>query len=271
VPPAAAGEVSKAECVALHEEAQISRREGRLLAARLALRLCSAASCPGAVRADCVGWLEQVGRSLPSVVVSARARGEDLTDVKVFIDGQPAAERLTGAALEIDPGEHRFRFESPGWPAVERTVLISEGVQDRAIDVDFAPVLAAAAPAPPAASPAPVPLARRLDRFDYGAAAVGLAGLGAAGFFAGWALVQRNQMLESCAPFCSADQTSSVRTKTVIADVALGAAALSFLIAYLHVTFWGPPPTADAARAPSLSLGVGAASGGARLSLGGRF
>ena len=75
-----------------------------MLASRAALRICSGAACPSAIRADCVDWLDQVSHSLPSVVVTARARGADVLAVKVFIDGKLAAEQLTGFALEIDPG-----------------------------------------------------------------------------------------------------------------------------------------------------------------------
>ena len=50
----------KAECLSRYEEAQVARRERRLLASRAALRICSGAACPSAIRADCVDWLDQV-------------------------------------------------------------------------------------------------------------------------------------------------------------------------------------------------------------------
>ena len=115
------------------------RQERRLIEARGLLRVCSGASCPAAIRADCVEWLDQLGRSLPTVVVTARAKGVDLANVRVFIDGKLITERLSGATLEVDPGQHQFRFEAPPWPTVERNVLVSEGVKDRSIDVVFAP------------------------------------------------------------------------------------------------------------------------------------
>ena len=90
--PRPMGDVSKADCLTRHEEAQVARRERRLLDTRTALRICSGASCPAAIRADCVDWLDQVAHSLPSVVVTARARGADILAVKVFIDGKLATE-----------------------------------------------------------------------------------------------------------------------------------------------------------------------------------
>ena len=88
----------KAECLSRYEEAQVARRERRLLASRAALRICSGAACPSAIRADCVDWLDQVSHSLPSVVVTARARGADVLAVKVFIDGKLAAETADRAS-----------------------------------------------------------------------------------------------------------------------------------------------------------------------------
>jgi hypothetical protein len=263
-------EAAKRECLARHEEAQIARRDRRMIDARAALRLCSAAACPGAIRADCLEWLDQVARSLPSVVVSARARGQDLSAVKVLVDGKLAAERLNGAALELDPGEHRFRFEAAPWPPVERTILVSEGVQNRPVDVEFAPPLPA--PSPPAAAAAtgkplapPPPPERHLRRFDYVAGGVGVAALATAGYFAGWGILQRSDLLQSCAPFCSSDQKNSVRTKLVIADVALGIAAVSFVVVYFHVTRAGEP------AASRVSLSLDARPEGAGLTMRGRF
>src|SRR5262245_2210006 len=64
-------ELSKAECLERYEGAQVARRERRLLDSRAALRVCSGAACPSAIRADCVDWLDQVSHSIPSVVVTA--------------------------------------------------------------------------------------------------------------------------------------------------------------------------------------------------------
>src|SRR6187402_3583264 len=82
----AAADPAKAECFARHEEAQVARRQGHLLEARAWLRQCSSATCIGIVRADCIEWLAEVERAIPSVVITARARGADLVDVKVIID-----------------------------------------------------------------------------------------------------------------------------------------------------------------------------------------
>ena len=231
-PSASDGDVSKADCLSRHEEAQVARRERRLLDTRTALRICSGASCPAAIRADCVDWLEQVAHSLPSVVVTARARGADVLAVKVFVDGKLATERLSGFALEIDPGLHKFRFESPPWPVIEREVLASEGVKDRPIDVEFAPPLPTAAELA-VRSEAPKPF--RLERSDYVFGGIALAGIATLAYFGGTAIYDANQLENSCMSFCKNDEVNAVRTKLIVADIGMGVAILSLVIGmYLH-------------------------------------
>ncbi len=221
----------KAECLSRYEEAQVARGERRLLASRAALRICSGAACPSAIRADCVDWLDQVSHSLPSVVVTARARGADVVAVKVFIDGTLAAERLTGFSLEIDPGCTSFRFESPPWLVIEREVLASEGVKDRHIDVEFAPPLPTAAQLAARAEPQPF----RLERSDYVFGGIALAGFVTLGYFGGTGLYDAHQYETTCKPYCSAADVDSVRSRLVIADIGLAVGVVALAVGlYLH-------------------------------------
>jgi len=242
---AAQDEGAKLECLQRHEDAQIARRGGQLLAARAALLACSREVCPDAVRADCVEWLDDVNRSVPSVVIAARDRGADITDVKVFLDGELVATRLSGSAVEADPGEHHFRFVAARGPVVERMVVMSEGVRNRPIDVEFAPP---PAPAPSVAAPARPPPPwfeshpfERSDRL-FGAAA--LAGAATAAAFGIWALVERGDA--SCAPFCTDAEVRPIRTKLVIADVGLGVAVAALAVGtYRYLTRSPRPPRTD--------------------------
>jgi hypothetical protein len=224
-------EPSKAECLSHYEGAQVARRERRLLDARASLRVCSGASCPAAVRADCVDWLDQLAHSIPSVAVTARARGADIWSVKVFIDGKLATEKLSGFALEIDPGLHKFRFEAPPWPPIERDVLASEGVKDRHIDLEFAPP-------PPAASlaaqPEP-PKPFRLERSDYVFGGIALAGFASLAYFGGTALYDANELRTTCKTFCQHDDVEAVRTKLILADIGLAVGIVALAVGlYLH-------------------------------------
>lgn len=230
--PAESADVAKAECVANYEHAQVARQERRLMAARASLRVCSGVACPSAIRADCVDWLEQVARSMPSVVVTARARGADVMAVKVFIDGKLATETLSGFALEIDPGLHTFRFESPPWPAIEREVLANEGVKERPIEVEFAP------PLPDATrlvANADEPRPFRLERSDYVFGGIAVAGVATLATFGGTGLYDAHHLKQTCMSYCAPDDVDAVRTKLVVADVGLAVAVISLAVGlYLH-------------------------------------
>lgn len=260
---AAQDEGAKLECLHRHEDAQVARRGGHLLAARAALLACSREICPDAVRGDCVQWLDDVNRSVPSVVIAARDRGADVTDIQVFLDGELVATRLTGSAVEADPGEHHLRFVSGRGPIVERTVLMSEGVRNRPIDVEFAPPPAPAVSVSALAAPPPPWFASHpFERSDRLLGAVSLAGAATAAAFGIWALVERNDA--SCAPFCTDAEVRPIRTKLVIADVGLGVAVAALAVGtYRYLTRPPRPPSTDVQL-------VAGASGGAVL-VGGQF
>ncbi len=96
---------TRAECVSASEDAQLMRIKGQLRAARANLLVCSQDDCPKIVKQDCTGWLDEVDRAIPTVVLGARdARGQDLTDVHVAMDGTSLALRLDGKAIPVDPG-----------------------------------------------------------------------------------------------------------------------------------------------------------------------
>jgi hypothetical protein len=260
-PAPVAAEVSKLACLQRHEDAQLARKQGQLLAARSALLACSRAACPDAVRADCVDWLEEVNHSIPSVVVTARDRGVDVIDVKVFMDGELMAARLTGGALEADPGEHHFRFESARGPVVERTVLLGEGVRNRPIDLEFAPPPAVAMPAPaPLLSPPSPPWSfanHPLKRSDFILGGVALAGFATAAALGIWALHERSALEGSCGPFCTDAEVSPLRTKLVIADVALGTAVVALAVgAYRYFTRAPASPPTDVKMIVGASRGT---------------
>jgi len=146
---ASAADPTKQECVSANDSAQDLRRAGRLREARERLALCLSASCPGPVREDCAQRLDEVDRAMPSVVFEAKdAARNDLSAVRVTIDGQPLTEKLEGAAVAVDPGPHRFVFEAEGLPKTEKALVLHEGEKGRRERI----VLAAAQPAPPRAT-----------------------------------------------------------------------------------------------------------------------
>ena len=140
----AAADPTKQECIAANESAQGLRRAGNLREARARLAVCVAASCPAVVREDCAQRLDEVEKAAASIVFVAKdASGNDLSAVKVSVDGSPFADRLDGTALSVDLGEHTFRFELDGLPTIEKKLVIREGEKDRRERVTFvAPAVA---------------------------------------------------------------------------------------------------------------------------------
>ena len=131
-PHARAADPTKQECINANERSGPLRQSGKLRDARASLLRCSAASCPGVVRDDCVAGATRLEQAIPTIVFVAHdAAGNEISAVKVTIDGQPFAEKLDGAALESDPGEHVFAFTSGAGPAVEKRLILHEGEKNR--------------------------------------------------------------------------------------------------------------------------------------------
>ena len=150
---AVAAKPKTAECLAASEASFKSASAHQLRSERSQLLVCAAASCPGDIQKECLRRVEEVNRAIPSIIFVARdGDGNDLSAVKVTMDGEILAERLEGTALAIDPGEHRFTFETSGQPTLEKKILIHEAEKERReVIVIGAPTVAAA---PPAAEPA---------------------------------------------------------------------------------------------------------------------
>jgi hypothetical protein len=136
-PAEAAPESERAVCIAAAERGQKARKEGRLPDAQRDFLVCGRVECPAIVRTDCAQWLTEVETAMPSIVVAARLRGNDLFDVRVIVDGEVATERLDGKGIAMSTGEHALRFEYGSLKPVETKVLMREGDKNRPIDVVF--------------------------------------------------------------------------------------------------------------------------------------
>ncbi|HEX8796020.1 MAG TPA: hypothetical protein VF765_33955, partial [Polyangiaceae bacterium] len=103
---------SKKQCLDADDASQPLRRDGKFSAAREQLRVCGDPACPALVRSDCTRMMADLERAQPTVVFDVKDdAGNDLTDVKVTVDGNPVTPKLTGTALQADPGQHVFAFE----------------------------------------------------------------------------------------------------------------------------------------------------------------
>jgi hypothetical protein len=282
-PPAVAADPTptKQECVAANESAQDYERARKLLAARASLAVCTATSCPSAVREDCGQRLREVDRALPTVVFAAKdSVGHDLSDVRVTMDGTPLLQKLDGSAIPVDPGIHRFVFEASGFrvASTKVTAVIREGVKERPVQTVFD------LPEPPKA--APPPAARRPPEepnqpSGNARRAIGLAigGAGVAEFVVGMvfgavALSTYNHALSECGnsdfntcnkalyPKANQDRQSAADQATVstIASIAGGVCMAAGAVIYL-----------TAPKANGVEVGATAENGGVRFSLGGRW
>jgi hypothetical protein len=155
--PSARADDAKKLCAAAYDQAQSLRDAHKLREAREQLRICSQPSCTAFIAKDCTEWLDEVERSLPTVVLSAKdAAGRDLLRVRVSVDGQTLVEALDGKAVPVDPGPHTFRFESDGASATQQ-VFVKEGDKNVGVVVVLSGDASAAGSEAPRASSEPLP------------------------------------------------------------------------------------------------------------------
>jgi hypothetical protein len=170
--PARAADPTTVDCLAASERSLTLRNQHKLRDTRAELLICSAPSCPADIRAECLRRVAETNVAIPTIVFEAKdASGNDLSAVKVSMDGQTLAERLEGPALSIDPGVHVFTFETPGQPVVQKQFVIREGEKDRRERITVGAITAGTPAAPstqaasaenpliPKAEPATVPSA----------------------------------------------------------------------------------------------------------------
>jgi hypothetical protein len=173
-------------CFSAAERAQPLMREKRLREARSELETCARDECPRAARADCRGWLADVARQEPSIVISAHEiRGSlmhDLHGVRAIVDGTVAAESADDTPLVVDPGPHHLQLERPGAAPIERSIDVREGEKRRLVNVYWW------APAETSPSGARTPLAA------YVLGGVGVVAVGAGTFLEVGGLVRRGEL-----------------------------------------------------------------------------
>jgi len=267
-PAAAAAADEPLTCAQAYERAQEEKTSGQLKAAIEHLKRCVDAKCAKFIRKDCVQWMQDAQRALPTVVFSIREGRDEITDVEILCDDKMLVRRLDGESIPVDPGLHDFTFNVPGLVPAERQVLIKEGERNRIIKVELGtperiapppsplqppPAIAAvAAPSPPPPSPSsnaeptlyakpnpplaessPPSLAHALP---YGLAGVGALGVAGFAVFASLGASQKGDLERSCSPFCQTGQVDNAKTKYVLADTCLGVGLVSLGVAtYLFV------------------------------------
>lgn len=257
------------QCATAAEQAQSLRDEGKYRRAREQMLICARDVCPGPIKSDCGKWLDQVERDAPTVVFGARDGGNDVTDVKVWMDGVVVTERLDGKPQLVDAGEHTFKFEHGGVTKEEK-VLVRAAEKSRAISVVFGAATPPPPPPPPVEEGSLVPVL-----------VVGGIGVVALGSFTLFGIQGKNEVddLQNCKPRCQESDVDKARTKLIIADISLGVGIVAVLVAgYMYFTRTKPSDRVDVKTsqaappiAPTFHFDFGPTTGGGAASLGATF
>jgi hypothetical protein len=205
-------------CIQAAESGQAARDHGEFLKAREILATCTAPECPGIIRRDCSGWLEDVRARTPTIIVVARdANGRDVAAAKLTVDGVPHS--LDGSAIEIDPGAHVVRVEGAG--TAEERIVVSAGEKGRAVALIIDQKPAAGAPRPPD-QPKPPEEGPHVPVGSFLLAGLGVAGFAVFGVYGEMGLSDADHLRNTCAPGCQPSDVDAAHTKLIVADVALG-------------------------------------------------
>jgi len=264
-----AGPIDKAACLDAVGKGQRFRDTHKLVEARQKFRVCARAECPTVVQTDCAGWLADVEKTLPTVVLSARIRGgRDVVDVSVTMDDAPLVGTLDGQAVPVNPGLHTFRFERASGPAATVQKLVKEGEKAQGVVVVFstaetlgaAPGPSSEAPSGPSRTPAmekPGNAVRILGLLIGGA---GVLGMGAGTGLAIDAKSKDNTAANEPGALRQTDSASAVGEGNV-ATVLLGVGAA---MAVAGVVLWVVAPSTKSdrpaapvsVRTPGLAIGT---------------
>jgi hypothetical protein len=234
-----AAHADAAACMKDHASAQREQKAGRLKAASQQFMACgSDEACPERVRNDCVERYAVVEKLVPTVILSLTdAHGKDVTSAQVFSNGTLFTSELDGRAIALEPGRHAFRFVLPSGEEVTSEVVVREGEKNRVVTAKQAAAPADAAAEPAAASTdqaKPIePRDKALPAGFWIASGVGVAALAS---FTTFAVMGRkkHESLADCSPDCSPSRQEdydALKRNYLIADISLGAAAVSFGVA----------------------------------------
>lgn len=264
---AARSDDMKEQCAQSFEDGQKSRREGKLRDARKQFVVCAADACPEIVAPACAKWLREVDEALPTIVVVARGpAGDQIGDVRVFVDHELVTSSLDGKPIAIDPGKHVLRYETNNGEPIEEEVIINVGDHNRRLEPEFhapkpAPTTTSSAPpidAPPTTASGPV-------RWPaYLTIGVGGAGLLVGAITGGLALAAKGALDDACATktTCPAtaqddiDQLSTMSTVSTVGFIAGGVIAATGIIVVLALPKGSATKTATELFVSPVGAGV---------------
>lgn len=229
IAPRASAQEDKAACRKSFEQAQTLRDEHKLTSAREQMLVCSRV-CPAGFAKLCDGWIYDVDKALPSIVIRAvDEQGHDLVAAAAFLDG--VAIKLDGKSVVVDPGMHMIRIEVKGRTPVNHDVVASEGEKNRVIVVTV--------PAPKQQTPPPVRVESSPPIAAYVVTGLGIASLGGFAYFGLTADARHDDLVNGCSKTasCSESDRDRVVRDWRIADAFLATSVVLVGVGtYLYLT-----------------------------------
>jgi hypothetical protein len=250
-------------CLSDHVEGQELRQDGKLLESRAAFRRCSARQCPKQVIRDCMAWLDELQRQVPSVsfrVTSDRASRED---ARVFIDEAPVLDWARGKAVDVNPGTHRLRVVLPPFEPYQTQLVVNEGDQFRILDIEF--TQARPSQRLPREAGAAVHRPVPVVSIVLAGVSAGAAISGAAFGLSSWSL--RKELEAECAPDCTSSRVAALKKRALVTDISWGVSAASLLASAVFYVLRPEKPVQS-----SVELDIGwlpAGGAGLRISVAG--
>lgn len=240
---AAPAQADSKECAGAYEKSQELKSQSKLRDAREQLLICAQAACPDFIKRDCGKWLGEVDGMLPTVVFSAKAKGQELTDVQVKVGDAVVVESLDGRSLPMDPGAQVFIFESAVHGTKEVRYTVKEGQKAQNIVADFGGEAPGSGSG--AGSGGSVSTDGASDKtLAYVFTGVGAVGLGAFAFFALTGKSDENALECADSKTCSDDDIDPIKQKYLFADIGLGVGVVSLGLA----TYFFLKPSSGAAE-----------------------
>jgi hypothetical protein len=238
----------KNDCQSAHEQGQLARREGRFDDARAAFATCQADACPAVVRSRCAEFARELETAQPSVVIIVRdPQGAEASGARIRVDGAAPVD-VSAMGLRLNPGSHTFVVEAVGFPSVERTITLPEGLKNMQVAFSLAR----------AELPSAEPLARPTSTTAAWAFTItGGVSLVAAGALSGAGWVIHSNLKSSCgAAGCSEGQVEPLRVLWPASFVALGVAAVSGVVATILFATHSSEPVRSALALVSSGGGI---------------
>jgi hypothetical protein len=258
--PAARADDTAQSCAAAHEAAQMSKREGKYVAALEQAKSCTRSECSSILVNECVRMYDQIQSEIPTFVFAAKSGdGAELTSVRVLVDGEPVLDKLDGSPRAFDPGVHVFRFEAPGLPPAEITHTARVGDRNRLIEAVLGDQPAAPSDAPgPGDASAVTAEPKGIPAASYVLGSVGLLALGGFAYLRLSGIADYNELNEECSPRCDDNEVDDIRLKFTASYVALGLSAVAIGSAVTIYLLRGD----NNERTPTTEVGLAPTPGG---------